>query len=70
MVLVARLRISCIFSWEEKHFFIFSYEEKYFAELWVAASYSTLEAIVGWCSAKVNVQQKTIADSLVKIFEK
>ena len=26
------LRIKCIFSWEEKHFFIFSCGEKNFAE--------------------------------------
>ena len=58
---MARLRIICFFSWEEKHFFsFFSYEEKHFAELWIVVSYFTLEAIVGWCSAKVGVLQNTI----------
>ena len=60
MVLVARFRISCIFSWEEKQFFIFSCEEKHFAELWIAVSYLALEAIVESFSAKVGVLQKTV----------
>ena len=36
-------------------FFIFSYEENHFAELGIAVSYFALEAIVGWCSPKVDV---------------
>ena len=58
--LVARLCVSRIFSWEEKHFFIFSSEEKQLAELWIAASYLTLEAIAEWWPAKQGVLWKVI----------
>ena len=59
---------------ERQAFFIFSSEEKYFAELWIAVSYFTLEEIVEWLSAKVGVLQKGIlkcssSEPLVKIFE-
>ena len=70
-----RLHISSIFSWEEKHFFIFSFEEKHFAELRIAVLYFALEAIVEWCSEKVDVLPKPIlkwssSEPLVKILEK
>ena len=41
-----RLLTGCKFLWKEKHFFfIFSYEENYFAELYIAVLYFTLEVI-------------------------
>ena len=60
---------------ERQAFFIFSWEEKYFAESWIAVSYFTLEEIVEWLSAIVDVLQKGIlkcsfSEPLVKIFEK
>ena len=58
--LVTRLCVSRIFWGEEKYFFIFSSEEKQLAELWIAASYLTLEAIVEWWPAKQGVLQKII----------